>query len=204
MSSEGNSVGGLEGLRAWGREGLGAWARCGVLVAVALVFSLVAMPARATVFYARDEALKLAFPNVERTEARDLFLSAEQRATIEKRAHLSLESDLLTIYVGHNGERVTGYAIFDTRVVRTLPETLMVVLSPEGKVDAVHLLAFYEPMEYRASDHWLAQFKGKSPEDDLALGRGIAGITGSTLTSNSVAASVRRALAIYTTLLKAD
>jgi Na+-translocating ferredoxin:NAD+ oxidoreductase RnfG subunit len=161
-----------------------------------------ATAATAKVFYARDEALQLAFPQAERTEARNFFLTAAQRQEIERRAKSKLESDLLTVYVGFRDDTVLGYALLDTHLVRTLPETFMVVLSPEGVVSATHVLAFHEPLEYLPSDRWLQQFTGKRSEDELNVGRGVAAITGSTLTSRAVASGIRRALAIHAVLLK--
>jgi hypothetical protein len=172
-----------------------------LLSAACLSLQLVA-PAAATVFYARDEALRLAFPNADRTETRDVFLTTEQRAEIESQAKSKLESDLLTIYVGRRGGEVIGYAIFDTHIVRTLPETFLVVLTPAGAVSATHLLAFYEPPEYAPPDRWLAQFQGAELTNELRVGRGIAGITGSTLTADAVTGGIRRALAIYNVVLK--
>jgi len=164
--------------------------------------ALIAGAAQATVYYARDEALKLAFPDAERVETRDLFLTAEQRAAIEDRAKSKLDSDLLTIYIGHRGDQILGYAIFDTHTVRTLPETFLVVLTPGGKVASTYLMAFYEPTEYSPPPRWLAQFRDASLTDDLRVGRGIAAITGSTLTSNAVTGGIRRALATYEIALK--
>ena len=86
----------------------------------------------AKVFYAKDEALHLAFPDAERVEPRDFFLTAAQRTAIEGLAKSKLDSDLLTIYVGTRAGAVQGYALLDTHNVRTLPETFLVVLSPQG------------------------------------------------------------------------
>lgn len=159
-------------------------------------------PAAATVFHARDEALRLAFPDGERVEARDLFLTPEQKSQVEHNAGAALESSLVTVYVGHKEGRVVGYAFFDTHVVRTMPETFLIVAKPSGEVAATYLLAFYEPLEYSPSARWLDQFTGRSLTDDVVVGRGIAAITGSTLSSRAVTASVRRALALFSVLPK--
>jgi len=169
---------------------------------LAALLMAVAAPAGATVFYARDEALKLAFPDANHVEAKEFFLTTAQHTAIEEQARSQLDSDLLTVYVGWRGDHPSGYAIFDTHVVRTLPETFLVVLSPEGAITATHLLAFYEPPEYAPPDRWLALFRGAALNDELRVGRGIAGITGSTLTSEAVTGGIRRALAIYAVLLK--
>jgi hypothetical protein len=162
----------------------------------------VAPQAQAKVFYARDEALGVAFPGATRTEARDFFLTAAQRQRIEELAKSKLESDLVTVYAGYNGDHFLGWAIFDTHIVRTLPETFLVVMSPDGTLTGTHVLAFYEPLEYLPSDRWLAQFNGKHSDDDLQIGREIAAITGSSLTSQAVAGGIRRALGLYSVLLR--
>jgi len=172
-----------------------------VLLVIAALVAL-GSAAGATVYYARDEALKLAFPDADRVVAKDLFLTRQQRDAVEALAKSKLESDLLTVYVGYHGEQVIGYAIFDTHVVRTLPETFLVVLSPAGAVSATYLLAFYEPTEYAPPERWLAQFHDVTLSDDLRVGRGIVGITNSTLTSEAVTGGMRRALAIHAVLLK--
>ena len=162
---------------------------------------LLAAAAGATVYHSRDEALQLAFPDAERVQPKEFFLTA-QRAAIEEQAKSPLESDLLTVYIGYRGGQPIGYALFDTHVVRTLPETFLIVLSPAGAVTATHLLAFYEPAEYAPPERWLGQFRDARLSSELRVGRSIAGITGSTLTAEAVTGGVRRALSIYAVLLK--
>jgi hypothetical protein len=179
-------------------------AALGILALGGVLLCTPAAPVAGVLFHARDEALSLAFPDATRTEPKEFFLTAEQHGKIEKLAHAKLDTDLVTIYRGWRGDELLGYAIFDTHVVRTLPETFLVVLSPQGAVEATNLLAFYEPEEYMPSDRWLRQFDGKQASDDLNIGHGIVGITGSTLTSQAVAAGIRRALALYAVLIHGE
>lgn len=160
-----------------------------------------ATPADAAVFHARSEMFEVAFPQAESVVAKDYFLTKEQRTAIEHLAIRGLDSDLITVYTAHRGDEVLGYAILDTHVVRTLPETFLVVLDTKGAVAATHILAFHEPLEYMPSERWLELLENRTLTDDLRLGRGIAGVTGSTLSSRAVLGGVRRALAIYEVLL---
>jgi len=156
----------------------------------------------AKVFYARDEMQEVAFPGATRMQARDLFPTAEQQSAIEMQAQSLLESNLLTVYVGYADDQVLGYAFLDTHTVRTLPETFLVVVSPQGKIVALHVMAFYEPLEYLPGERWLGQYSGQGLDADLRIGRRIAGVTGSTLSAEAVNGAVRRALAIYRVMLE--
>lgn len=150
----------------------------------------------ARVFLSRQEALRAAFSENEAVETRDLFLTDAQVAAVQQLAGAKLESPMVTVYVGQRGGKVAGLAIFDTQLVRSMPETLLVVLGEDGTVRRVLMCAFHEPEEYLPSARWFDQFQGRTAGDPLRVDRDVAGVTGSTLTSRAVAASVRRALAL--------
>ncbi|MDX6770512.1 MAG: FMN-binding protein [Elusimicrobiota bacterium] len=151
---------------------------------------LTAAPADARVLLSQKDALALAFPGGG-YERRTAFLTDAQAAAVEKAASAKLGSRLWTYYVA--GSTV---AYFESHPVRTMNETVMVVVR-DGKVSFVEILSFSEPDDYLASKRWLAQFEGRPLDDELALRRGLRGITGATLTAEAVARSVRRVLAVH-------
>jgi hypothetical protein len=181
--------------------------RRGRVAVVLLLFGVTwvapfAPPARATVFLAKDEALALAFPGNDRVEERTFILTDAQKADVEHRARAPLDSQLFTLYVGWKGGEVQGYGVVDTHVVRTLPETILVVLDPKGTVRRVHILAFNEPPEYMPTERWLDKLGGRALDDELKVGAGIQGITGATLSAQAMTDGVRRALALFAVLVK--
>jgi hypothetical protein len=167
---------------------------------VVTVVVLAPTQAPAVVFHAKDEALALAFPAADRVEDKAVILTDAQKQEVEKRAHAPLESALWTVYTGWRGSELLGFAVIDTHNVRTLPEAVMVVLSPAGEVRRAEVLAFYEPPEYAPTERWAKQFDGRKLDDDLKLGGGIQGITGATLTATAMTSGVRRVLALYAVL----
>lgn len=169
-----------------------------VLALSPVVFT--ALPAGATVFHAKDEALELAFPESDRVEARTFILTDAQKNEVEKLARAPLESQLWTVHVGWRGAEILGYAVIDSRIMRTLPATYMVVLTPGGEVSRVEVLAFHEPPEYLPTARWTRQFTGRTLDEDLALRSGIQGITGATLSATALTAGVRRILALRAVL----
>lgn len=164
---------------------------------VLLLCAASASPCTAEVFHSRAAALELAFPGADSVTVRDYTLTRAQAAAAEKLGGVRVASRLVTAYRGWSGGRVAGTAYFDTHTVRTLPETILLVLDPAGNTRAIHLLAFHEPPEYRPSQRFLEQFRARPLAPGLGVGRDVAGIAGSTLTSHAIAATVRRLLAVH-------
>lgn len=154
------------------------------------------------VFYSREEAISLAFPDAERIETRTWVLDEGQVRRIQSIAKGELESRIVKIYTGMRGEDVLGYAFIDVHNVRTLPEAFLVVLTPEGEVRSLRVLAFHEPLEYLPAGRWYDQFEHKSLREPLQLGGDIHGIVGATLSARATTRGVRRALAFYEVLLE--
>lgn len=158
--------------------------------------------AKAKVLHSKQEALALAFPNTEHIETRTFFLTEDQAQQVATLASAPVESKIVTFHVGYTNGQVSGYALIDTNLVRTLPETFLIVLSPNGEVQKILMLAFYEPEEYSPSERWLRQFERKTLGPALNIRRDIHGIAGSTLTSRAVTNGVRRTLALFQVLLQ--
>ena len=170
---------------------------------LALAGGVFGLPTRAEVFLNQREALALAFPDADRIDRKTHVLSADQVKAIESRSRSRLESMLVTVHRGHQGDRVLGYAFIDVHTVRTLPEAFMVVLEPDGKVRSLRVLAFYEPLDYLPTKRWYTQFHGKELKHPLRLGQDIHAVVGATLSARAATAGVRRALA-YHEILVAD
>ena len=165
------------------------------IVASAVLFAGGA--AWATVLITVEEALELAFPDAA-IERQTLFLSDEQRDRVAEDSGSEVSSSLATRYVARDGDGVVrGWAYLDTHRVRTLPETLMVVLDADGTVRRVEVVTFREPLEYMPRKGWYEQYEGQVLDDDLALKRDIRPVTGATLTARATTEAVRRALALH-------
>ena len=156
-----------------------------------------AAPAHARLLLTQKEALALAFPDGAAVERETAYLSADEAKAAEKAGRVKVDSRVWTYYVGISSRGPTGYAYFETHVVRSLTETFMAVLEPDGRVRLVELLAFAEPEDYKPDPRWLKQFGAKSLRDDLLVGRAIRNQTGASLTSQALTDGVRRVLAVH-------
>ena len=174
---------------------------CYVAIGV-VVFSLAATSAWAKVVHSREEALALVFPEADQVENRLFTLTDEQQQQAATLSSTPIETKQVSIYVGHKNEQVLGYAFLNTRNVRTLPGTFLVVIAPTGSVQKILVLAFHEPDEYLPPERWLQQFEEKSLGPDVQLHRGIHGIAGATLSSQAVTNAVRFSLALFQILIQ--
>jgi hypothetical protein len=161
----------------------------------------VAAAARAKVLLTQEEALRLAFPDAK-VEARTAFLTdAQRRAAKGLSGEEELPSALVRYYAATAKDgRPAGEAYFDTHVVRTESETVMVVVSPEARIERVEVLSFSEPEEYLPRARWYEQFRGRPLDDELSLKRSIRPISGATLTARATTDAARRVLALYRVL----
>jgi hypothetical protein len=149
------------------------------------------------VYSSREQALARAFPPPATTERKTYFLTAAEREKASRLAKAKIDSSLVVAYVGRGPKGLLGTAYFDTHTVRTMPETILVTVQPDGGVGAVEVVAFGEPEDYLPRPRWLGLFGGKRLDANLAVGRGLAHVTGATLTTRAIADAVRRVLAIH-------
>jgi Na+-translocating ferredoxin:NAD+ oxidoreductase RnfG subunit len=91
-----------------------------------------------------------------------------------------------------------GYAVVDSRIVRTMSEALLVVLARNGEVQRVVLLAFHEPPEYGPGEQWLTQFGGRRATDNAwRVGHDVHGISGATLTAHAARDAVSQIAVLH-------
>lgn len=165
-----------------------------------LTFS--AISSFATLFFSRKQAIRVAFPNATKVESKNVILAVEEQKKIQQLSKVLIESRIFTYYVARKGDKIIGYAFIESHVVRTMPEAVMTVITPDGKIEKVFVLAFYEPLEYLPSELWLNQFINKTFKSEFRLNGDIQGITGATLSSRAIAKGVKRNLAFYKIKIK--
>lgn len=153
--------------------------------------------APAKVFLTQEEALHLAFPEGVQVERRTAFLTEAQQREVQKLARTENPPEaLIAYYVGRRNGQPVGTAYFDTHQVRTMPETILVLVDPAGSVLRVEVLSFLEPEDYLPMPRWYGQFAGKPLDDELSLKKGIHPVAGATLTARATTEAVRRVLAL--------
>jgi hypothetical protein len=138
----------------------------------------------------QQQALASAFPRGFTRQVH--YLTNEQLAAARKESGVEFSDRMIVRYAAP-----TGYAYFDTHRVRTLPETVMVLVTPEGKIDRIEILSFDEPPEYLPKERWMEQFDGRKLDEDLSLKRKIRPLSGASLSARAITNTSRKVLALH-------
>lgn len=166
-------------------------------IAIALVFASLATVAEARTFMTQKEALAAAFPPGSAVARESVFLTPQQVAAAEAASGVEFDDRLVVRYVARSGGQVTGYAYFDTHRVRTLAETVMIVVGADSRVRKVEILSFKEPVDYLPKRRWLDQIHGSRLDAELSLKRAIRPISGASLSGRAIVNASRKVLALH-------
>jgi hypothetical protein len=116
---------------------------------------------------------------------------------VERRARVRYAGRLVTAHLAWRGDTLDGTGFFDTRVMRTMPATMLVVVAPDSTVRRIEVLAFHEPPDYRPPGRWVDRLRRRRLDDRLWPGRDLPGLSGATLSARGYTESVRLALALW-------
>lgn len=147
------------------------------------------------------EALARAFPEATLVR-REFVLTDAQASRVKALSQVDLPGSWTVAYEARRNGVLAGVGFFDTHRVRTLNETLLVAITPEGRILRVEAVAFREPAEYKAREAWVKQFEGRSLDAELSLKAAIHPLSGATLTAHAMTDAARRCLALYQVLYR--
>ncbi len=166
------------------------------ILVLLLALYLTAGDASARVYLTVQQALDTVFPPPAKVERRTLYLNEEQARRAAEAAGAAVDARVVPYYVGTSAGHVLGYAYIDTHLVRTLPETVLILVGPDTTIRRIDILSFDEPEDYLPSRKWLEQFPGRGSAD-LGARQGIRALTGATLSSRAVTQAAKRVLALH-------
>ena len=107
--------------------------------------------------------------------------------------------DSSTAYRVVRGDSVLGFAVVREVKGKDQPITFLVATDTADRLRDVDILVYREPYGGEvAYEAWRRQFRGKSTDDALQVGRDIRTISGATISVNAVTLGVRRALSDLT------
>jgi len=130
------------------------------------------------------------------------LLSKKSAAAVQQEARVKLTTKIYRVFKSSKDNTITGYGVLITRKVRSKDAAVLYLITPDGVLKGIEIVAFNEPSEFIPSKRWIAQFESKSSSDPLCVGKDIPTISGATLSAKNLTESARIALAIFNHTVK--
>lgn len=151
----------------------------------------------ATQYLSIEQAQQVMFPAATRFEAQTLQLNSAQMQQIEKLAALPTRSSSWRTIAAWSGDKLLGHIVLDEVIGKVELISYAVALNLDASVRQIEILAYRESHGFEIRNlAWRKQFVGKSADSTLAIGAGIANISGATLSCTHVTDGVRRIAAV--------
>ena len=150
------------------------------------------------------EALKMNFNENIVIQKKSILISKAQAKEVQQRAKVKLNTKIYKTFKVTQDDKLLGYGILVIQKVRTKTSAILSIISPDGILMAIEIVAFNEPTEYIPSKTWVNTFKDMPLDDTLKLGKKIPNITGATFSARSATDASRIALAIYELVIAKD
>ncbi len=148
------------------------------------------------------DALKMNFNDDITIEKKSILISKAQAKEVQKRAKVKLTTKIYKTFKVTQDDRLLGYGVLVVQKVRTKNNAILSIITPEGTLKGIEIIAFNEPPEYIPSKIWVERFKDLKLDETLKLGKKIPNITGATFSARSATDASRIALALYEIVLK--
>ncbi len=132
----------------------------------------------------------------QNVDIENIILSNAQVSQLSKTSMQKIDSKLYRIYVAKTGTKTVGYGVLMNNKVRTKNAIGLYLITTDGKIKSIEVVAFNEPMEYLPTATWLNVFDNKSTQDTLKLNQDIPTTTGATLSARAITDGARAALAL--------
>lgn len=134
-----------------------------------------------------EEAIKQIFPDAQNSTREIRFFQGQ-----EFRIHRILSEG-----------KVIGWAVVLEKMGKVKPITFLVGIGAQGKVIGVHVLEYRDMFGSEIKRRsFLRQFKGKSAQDPIRVGRDIDAVTQATISSQAAATAVKNSLELVQQIKK--
>jgi len=126
----------------------------------------------------------------------------ERKLFFEKKARLRFMFDHIYVLEITRSDTIVGFAILDNVLGKSLPITFLSCFNSDGKLIKAHIVKYREDYGYEVGNkRWLNQFIGLGVNSDFIIGKNIDGISGATISVNSVTRGINRSSIIVEYLL---
>ena len=129
---------------------------------------------------------------------RKYTLPSNIKRKIENTVKQKFFKDWLYVYKIFVKDTVIVFGFLDNVIGKSMPITFFVLLDVEANIISTNIIKYREPYGGAVSnDNWNEQFSGKNSSSDFTVGRSVNGISGATISVNSVTKGIRKIALLY-------
>jgi len=134
-------------------------------------------------------------------ELGDSVIISHQKINIPKDIKKEIQSQVkqkffkneLNIWTILTADTLSHYAIIDNSLGKSMPITFLVIFTTNGRIKHAQIVKYREPYGGEiASLSWTSQFNGMWKESEFKVGKTIDGISGATISTNSVTKGIHK------------
>lgn len=152
--------------------------------------------ARAERYVEPDEAARLIFSDADEVVPFTIELTKEQIKEIKKRSGMRVRKPRIEGFEMRRGGVSLGRIYIDNVIGKHEYITYAAGIGDAGAVRGVEIIEYRETWGFEIRELvWRGQFKGKTLQDPVKLGKDVENISGATLSCRNVTDGVRRLLA---------
>jgi len=143
------------------------------------------------------EAMTLHFPEDVNIEKKSILLTKNEAQAVSKLAKSKLKTKIYKTFHATKDGKLIALGILVLHKVRSKDTAVLSIITPDGVLQTVEIIAFNEPIEYLPSKSWLQVLNNKTLSPTLALGKDIPSISAATMSARATTMSSRIALSIF-------
>ncbi len=162
-----------------------------------LLLLLLSLSLQAKLLLSPFDAMKMNFGEAIEVEKKNILLNNDEAQKVQELATTKLDTKIYRIFRAYENGQLQGYGILVTQKVRSKQTAILSIITLEGVLKTIEIIAFNEPMEYIPSSHWIKVLQNRTLTPSFNLGKEIPTVTGSTLSARAATKAARIALALY-------
>lgn len=126
----------------------------------------------------------------------------ELKIQLEREVGQKFFSDEVYFYKIQRDQKKIGFALLDNVYGKSLPITFIVMYDLNRQIKCSEIIKYREPYGGAVQNkEWNNQFKGKTSDSELVVGKDIQSISGATISVNSVTKGIKKLTLLLKSLL---
>ena len=138
------------------------------------------------------------FPQDVTISMNTLKLNKKNKKSVQNQVKQAFFSDQLYFWKISQNDTIIAYAFLDNVKGKSMPITFMVILNKNGTIINSSVIKYRESYGGEIGNRrWLEQFNKKNKKSSYEPGKEIDGITGATISVNSLSKGIRKIVLLF-------